>query len=66
MQKISVWGVVENGGDGSVYIRWFHSESEALAYDENQPECWGDPSVFVVETYVGSNVYNKAFENKGS
>lgn len=58
--KCIVWFSIRNGGDGSVYNKWFLTEEEA-EYDQNHmSEGWGESCLGSVETFVGSDIYNEA------
>jgi hypothetical protein len=60
--KVVVWYSIQNGGDGSAYPAWFLTEEKA-EYDQDQEEGWGESCIGSVETFVGSDIYNKALEN---
>lgn len=64
LTKIIVWFSIQNGGDGSAYPDWFLTEEEAEYDQENMYEGWGESCIGSVETFVGSDIYNKALENK--
>lgn len=64
MEKIVIWYSIQNGGDGSAYPDWFLTEEEAENDHENMDEGWGEPCIDSVETFVGSDIYNRAVENK--
>lgn len=64
MNKIKVYGIVLNTGDGCVYHEWFLSDEiarqceEKLAFEGEG--LWAEPSLFEVETYEGSNIHQEA------
>ena len=60
MEKVTVWGSPENGGDGSVYMCWFLTQESATNHQDNMDDGWGEDCSFPVETYVGSNIHKKA------
>lgn len=64
MEKVVVWFSIQNGGDGSAYPFWFLTEEEAALDQEDMDEGWGEPCIGSVETFIGSDIYNKALENK--
>lgn len=67
LEKVVVWYSIQNGGDGSAFPIWFLTADEADAHQEemNEGEGWGEPCLGSVETFVGSDIYNKALANKG-
>jgi hypothetical protein len=63
MNKIKVYYSPHNGGDGSVYLKWFLT-AEAAEYDQdNLDEGWGEDCSGFVETFEGSDVHLKAIES---
>ena len=63
MEKKVVWYSIQNGGDGSAYLKWFLHEEEAEYDQENLDEGWGEPCMGSVETFEHSNIWGKAFMN---
>jgi hypothetical protein len=61
MEKVVVYYGGKSNGDGSNTIYWFLTEEESEIFDEQGEgcECTGS-----VETFVGSDIYNEALENK--
>ena len=42
--KTEIWYNIQNGGDGSVHLRWFESKELARIDEEHMDEGWGEPS----------------------
>lgn len=66
LEKIEVWYSIHNGGDGSASPQWFLKEAEAEKDQEEHNEDgegWAEDCTGMVETFVGSNVYQKAEKN---
>ena len=64
MKKLDVVGSYQNGGDGSVYTRWFLTQEQADEDQENlEEDGWGEPCTQRVETYEGSNIHIEAVRN---
>jgi len=64
LKKIKIWYSILNAGDGSSYLEWFLTKESAYASNEEElAEGWGYGSV---ETFVGSNIYQEAMENRTS
>lgn len=63
LEKVVVWYSIQNGGDGSTYLHWFLTKKEANLDQENMDEGWGEPCIGSVETFIGSDIYNKALKN---
>lgn len=66
LQKVVVYYACMNGGDGSVSLRWFLSSDAANDAEDSQSEGWGENCTGSVETFVGSDIYNKAVRNENS
>jgi hypothetical protein len=60
MEKTKVWYSPTNGGDGSVFLRWFLTEKEAREDQDNQDEGWGEDCSGSVETFIGSDIHKEA------
>lgn len=63
MAKIIVYYACFNGGDGSVYLRWYLTQEQATNKEENQEEGWSEDCTGSVETFEGSDIHKKAVEN---
>ena len=63
MEKIVVHYGLFNDGAGAAYIRWYLTEEEAENAEEAQDEGWGEPCNGSVETFVGSDIHQKAIKN---
>lgn len=63
MERVKVWYSPQNGGDGSVYLEWFLTQEEAENDQDDMDEGWGEDCSGSVQTFVGSDIYNKAVEN---
>lgn len=59
MEKITIYYACGNGGDGSVYLKWFQTQDAASDWEENQYE-WGEDCTGSVETFVGSDIHKKS------
>ena len=64
LNKVVIWYSIQNGGDGSAYPYWFLTEDEAYNDQDSMEEGWGEPCTGSVETFVGSDIYNKALNNR--
>ena len=64
LEKVVVWFSVVSGGDGSAFNRWYLTEAEAEFDQDDTDEPWGEPCLGSVETFIGSDIYNKALANK--
>jgi hypothetical protein len=64
MDKVKVWYACGNGGDGSVYLRWFLSQEKASKWEKSQDEGWGEDCTGSVETFVGSDIHQQAARNE--
>jgi len=64
MKKVIVYYACGNGGDGSVYLKWFLSQDKASDWEENQYEGWGEDCTGNVETFEGSNIHVEAVKNE--
>lgn len=62
MTKTEVFYVIENDGAGSAYLRWFLTKEGAKCFEENIEEGFGESTITSVETFIGSDIYNKAKE----
>lgn len=60
LEKITVWYSVRNCGDGSAYPYWFLTEEEADKDQENQDDTWSESCVGSVQTFVGSDIHQRA------
>jgi len=63
MEKIIVWYSIKNDGAGAAYLDWFLTQQEAEEDQNNQYEGWGEPCEGSVETFVHSDIHNKALKN---
>ena len=63
MEKIKIYYACGNGGDGSVYLKWFQTQGEASDWEENQNEGWGEDCTGSVETFIGSDIHKKSLIN---
>lgn len=63
LEKIVVWWSIQNGGDGSAYPKWFLNEEDCEWDQDNMWEGWGEPCYGHVETFIGSDIHEKAIEN---
>ncbi len=52
-----------NGGDGSVFLRWYLDPDMASDEEESQSEGWGEDCTGSVETFVGSDIHKDAVKN---
>ena len=64
MKKVIVYYACGNGGDGSVYLKWFLSNEKASEWEENQDESWGEDCTGSVETFEGSDIHIEAVQNE--
>jgi len=62
LKEITIWTSISNGGDNGGYNKWFLSKEDAEI--ANEEEFWGEPCVQSVETFMGSDIYNKATGKK--
>lgn len=64
LQKVTVYGVILGLPDGRVEPIWFKNRKDAEIFEcgnEEEPEYqWSEPSLFEVETFVGSSIYSEA------
>ena len=63
MDKVEVWYLITNCGDGSAYPRWFLSKDDSEEADAKETEPFAETCNGMVETYVGSNIHKLATEN---
>lgn len=68
MKKIDIWFLIQDGGDGSAYPKWYLTEKETEeAYDIecNLPygQPFGETCNGRVETFEGSNIHRYALVN---
>ena len=64
LEKVVVYYACMNGGDGSVSLEWYLTDEEAEAAEDNQDEGWGEHCNGSVETFIGSDIYKRAKNNK--
>jgi hypothetical protein len=64
MEKVKVYYACGNGGDGSVYLKWFLTQDKASDWEEAQYEGWGEDCTGNVETFIGSDIHTEAVENE--
>ena len=64
MEKVVIWYSIQNGGDGSAYPTWFLTEEEAEIDQEHMDMGWGESCTGSVETFVGSDIYITALNNR--
>ena len=69
MEKVEVWYYIGSSGDGGHSMQWFLDRERAESYElevfeagEGLPP--GEGSIVMVETYIGSNIYQKAERNR--
>lgn len=62
MKKITIWYSPQNGGDGSVYLKWFLTQEEAENDQDTMEDGWGEDCSGSVETFEGSDIYLKAIK----
>jgi len=63
VEKITIYGIMLDGGDGSAYLRWYLTEDETHQVEEAQDEGFAEYCGLDAETYIGSNIHQKAVEN---
>ena len=67
MEKIDIWFLIVDCGDGSAYLEWYLTESDTEKADQKQiDECEHNFAELCngrVETFVGSNIHKDAIEN---
>lgn len=66
-RTIEFWSYPQNCGDGSVYVRYFHTKKAAEKYEEKQDEGWGEccvSSVTLILNDDGSIVINGKSEDE--
>ncbi len=69
MEKTEVWYYIEPSGDGGHIMRWFLDKAGAEAleleyFEDGEGLPPGEGCVGMVETFVGSNIYQKAERNQ--
>lgn len=62
MEKTVVYYSIHNAGDGSSYLRWYLTQEEASADQENQPEGYAEDCSGSVETFIGSDIHKEAIK----
>lgn len=60
MKKAVVWYSIRNDEDGVPSLSWFRSFEEAIA-DQRLSPTWSNTCCGWVETYEGSDVYQRAY-----
>ena len=63
---VKMWGIVVNGGDGSVHVQWFLQEDDADAFEQfevDKGSGWNGSGIFTVTTYVGADIYDEALQD---
>lgn len=63
LEKITVTSSLTDGGDGSVYNMWYLTAHDAEYAQEQNEEGYGEVCIETVETFVGSNIHEKAIKN---
>lgn len=56
LEKVTIWYSIKDAGDGSAYLIYFLNEEDAITYQENSEEGWGE----FCYGFVGSKTYNQA------
>ncbi len=64
MEKIDLWYVIVNSGDGEAYLRFYLTKKRARQAEDNQREGWGGSCVGSIQSYMGSKEYFYAVENE--
>ena len=64
MERVKLYGVIINCGDGSATVEFFLNEEKADRVDNSQSEGWSEPSVFIIDTYTGSDTHSSAVYNE--
>lgn len=60
MELVTIYYYVKSLGDGSVCLKWFRNEKNAIEADQNQEECWGESSVSSILTITYSQQWVNA------
>ena len=63
LEKITIWYLVSNGGDGSAYPICYLTKEETETVDEADCEGFAETCNGEIETYKGSNVHLEAIFN---
>lgn len=64
MEKVTVYYSIQNCGDGSASLYWFTSQELASKDQETQgDDGWGEDCSGSVETFIGSDIHEKALKN---
>jgi len=64
MEKIKIYGIVVGSGDGSAYPRWYLTENKIEEIYDDSCGGMGEMCIFSAETFIGSDIYEKAVENE--
>jgi len=59
----TIYGSILDGQDGSVYVSWFLTMTEAEESQRDADVGFGEDCILTIETYVGSNGYREAVSN---
>jgi len=64
MEKIKLYYACGNGGDGSVYLRWFTTQDKASDWEESPYKGLGKDCTGSVETFKDSDIHKEALLNE--
>lgn len=63
MEKVTIYALIEDGGDGSAYLRYFLTEEAAKEVIDEDDYCMNEGDVIKLETYKDSNIHKAAIRD---